>query len=72
MSDFKLNKVDQVLRDQLNGFDEDLLSYIVSIVEEMTLDERRSTAALKEAIGPFLIDTQFSASESEVEAHCKR
>ncbi len=32
--------VESILRDQLSGFDDDLLNYVVSMVEEMSLEEK--------------------------------
>jgi hypothetical protein len=32
--------VETIIKQQLNGFDEDLLNYVISIVEEMTVEER--------------------------------
>ena len=45
------------LRKVLTGFDGDLLEYVISVVEGMTLAEKKSTNALSEAISPFLVDT---------------
>ena len=32
--------VESILREQLSGFDDDLLNYVVSMVEEMSTDEK--------------------------------
>ena len=46
-----------VLQKFLPKFDEELLDYITAIVEEMSLEEKRSHNSLHEVMGPFIVDT---------------
>jgi ABC-type multidrug transport system fused ATPase/permease subunit len=62
--------VDGVLKKHMPDFDEEVLSYITSILEEMTLDERKSQQNLLEVIGPFIVDTGY-ADQAGSEALCK-
>lgn len=52
-------------------FDEDVMSYITTIVEDMSPVERTSTTSLEETIGPFLLDSGFASSEEDVTEKCK-
>jgi hypothetical protein len=49
--------VSVVLKKWLPNFDEELLDYITAIVDEMSLEEKRSHNSLHEVMGPFIIDT---------------
>lgn len=49
--------VGAVLQRLLPKFDEELLDYITAIVEEMSLEEKRSHNSLHEVMGPFIVDT---------------
>ena len=49
--------VSAVLQKHLPKFDEELLDYITAIVEEMSLEEKRSHNSLHEVMGPFIVDT---------------
>jgi len=62
-----------VLEKQLKGKfdDEGVLDYLVSVIEGMTMDERRSSAVLSEVVSPFLIDAGLASDESAAEAVCK-
>lgn len=51
------SNVAAVLQKYLPKFDEELLDYITAIVEEMSLDEKRSHNSLHEVMGPFIVDT---------------
>lgn len=63
--------MDRVLRAKLpNELDEDIVSYLISIVEGMSLQERRSSEALHEVIGPFLQDSALG-SDSAILDMCK-
>eukprot|EP01036_Dinobryon_divergens_P029894 gene29894-39062_t len=64
--------VESILREQLSGFDDDLLNYVVSMVEEMSTDEKKSEWNLKESIGPFLSESGFFNEEEDMYACCKR
>jgi ATP-binding cassette subfamily F protein 3 len=63
--------VSAVLVDHLKGLDEDVVSYLTSVVEAMSSDERKASHALYEAIGPFLLDCGSVDSEEAAEALCK-
>lgn len=62
--------VDDVLQKYMPSFDDEVLAYITSILEEMTLDERKSQQNLLEVIGPFIVDTGY-ADQAGSEALCK-
>jgi hypothetical protein len=49
--------VSAVLQKFLPKFDEELLDYITAIVDEMSLDEKRSHSSLHDVMGPFIVDT---------------
>ena len=51
--------VETVVRSALHGLDDDILSYLVSTVDNMSPAERRSFDCLRELIEPFLLDTDF-------------
>jgi ATP-binding cassette subfamily F protein 3 len=63
--------VSAILHAQLSSLDEDILGYLVSVVEGMSLDERKSSQALSEAIGPFLLDCGSVDTEEAAEKLCK-
>ena len=62
--------VSHVLSQYLNDLDSDLLEYITSVVEDMSLDERKNHSVLQEVISPFLIDSGI-VNESGAEDLCK-
>lgn len=64
--------VQEVANQVLPNFDQDLLGYIVVVVEEMTLDERQSRNVMMEAVAPFILDSEYVSSEKEAEKLCKR
>ena len=49
--------VSSVLQKFLPKFDEELLDYITAIIEEMSVDEKKSHSSLHEVMGPFIVDT---------------
>ena len=53
--------VSAVLQKFLPKFDEELLDYITAIVDEMSLDEKRSHSSLHDVMGPFIVDTGISS-----------
>lgn len=63
--------VEEVLNANLKSLDEDVLSYLISVVDAMSLDERKSSQSLTEAIGPFLLDGGCVDSEDAAESLCK-
>lgn len=69
MADFDVEKV---LRSQLNGLDDDILSYLISVVENMSIEEKRSFQSLNEVVGPFLTDSGFSSNDDEALTCCKQ
>lgn len=46
-----------VVNEILPGFQDDLLEFIVSAVEDMTIEEKKSIQSIQELISPFLLDT---------------
>lgn len=56
----------------LPNFDEDLLSYLVSVIEGMSIDERKNFAEIRQAVGPFLLDTAYAANEAEADEYCRK
>jgi ATP-binding cassette subfamily F protein 3 len=67
MADFS-DKVGSILP----NFDEELLSYIISVIEGMTVEERKTFSEIKQAIMPFLLDTGYASSDAEAEEYCKK
>eukprot|EP01031_Cornospumella_fuschlensis_P036708 gene36708-44529_t len=66
------DSVDTVLVAKLPScLDEDTLNYLVSVVGDMTEQERRSKETLQEVIGPFLLDSGGVASEDEIAQICR-
>ena len=63
--------VSNVLTKALPSFDDELLSYITTILEDWSLDDRRSVAMLKETVAPFIVDTGY-ADEAGADALSKR
>jgi ATP-binding cassette, subfamily F, member 3 len=63
--------VEQIANQILPDFDEDLLGYIIAVLEEMTVDERQNSEVMTEAVAPFIIDSEY-ASEPEAEKLCKQ
>jgi hypothetical protein len=63
-------KVDAVLTKALPNFDEELLSYMSTILEDWSLEDRRSVGMLKETLAPFIVDTGY-ADETGAEALCR-
>jgi ABC-type multidrug transport system fused ATPase/permease subunit len=55
----------------LPGFQEDLLEYIVSLIDEMTMEERKSMATLKESILPFVMESGYCSNEDEAVQKCQ-
>ena len=54
--------VETVVRSALRGLDDDILSYLVSTIDNMSPAERRSFDCLHELMEPFLLDTEFCDS----------
>jgi ATP-binding cassette subfamily F protein 3 len=63
--------VASILGQHLSALDDDVRDYLVSVVADMSADERKSGAALNEAIGPFLLDGGCVESEEAAEILCK-
>lgn len=61
----------QVANSVLPNFDEDLLGYIVAVLEEMSVDERQNSDVMTEAVAPFIVDSEY-ASEAEAQKLCKQ
>lgn len=63
--------MDIILKSLLKGLDEDLLEYVTSIIAEMTIEEKKSEANIKDSIGPFLTESGFFDTSDELNACCK-
>jgi ATP-binding cassette subfamily F protein 3 len=63
--------VEKTLRTHLSTLDEDILGYLISVVGDMSLEEKRSSQSLQEVISPFLVDSGFVSSEEDANACCK-
>ena len=63
--------VENILNTHLKSLDEDIMGYLISVVDGMSIDERKSSQALTEAIGPFLVDCGSVDSEEAAETLCK-
>ena len=62
--------VSEIMSKSLTGLDSDLLEYVISVVENMSLDERRNSSCLQELIAPFLIDSEL-VDEAGAESLCR-
>jgi hypothetical protein len=58
-----------VLTTILDGFQDDLLEYLITAVDDMTLDEKRSVNSIHEFISPFLLDTGTYSCLSRTAIH---
>lgn len=63
--------VGNILQGQLSGLDEDILTYLQSVIEDMSISERKSSQHLFDTISPFLIDAGFAAGEDECMEKCQ-
>ena len=63
--------VQNVLSNFIKGLDDDLLEYLVSAVEDMSIDERRNHQSIQEVISPFLVDSG-TVDETGAEDLCKK
>lgn len=64
--------VERVLNTLLPNFDEDVLSYLISVVSDMSDHERKSATILKETVAPFLIDSNFVSTQEEADELCQK
>lgn len=64
--------VSSVLRSFLANLDEDILSYIISVVDDLSANERKSPQTLKEIISPYLLDASFVSTEEEADDICQK
>jgi hypothetical protein len=68
MSVFSSN---EILNLYLKGLDDDLLEYIISVVDELTADDKKNSSSLYDVIAPFLIDSGL-ADENSAQDLCKK
>ena len=62
-----------VLNRLLPGFeDENVFEYLCSVIEGMSLEERRSGTVLSEVLSPFLVDSGYSDNEESANEICKK
>lgn len=57
------SSVREVLESNLMGLTEDILEYLITIIEDMSIDERKSIISLKDTVIPFLLDTGYCENE---------
>ena len=65
-----MSTIEPKLREILVGLDDELLTYIASVVDDMPASEVNSPGAMGDAIGPFLLDSGFCGSQTEVDVIC--
>lgn len=58
--------VDSVVTSILPGFDEDLVGYIIALLDQMEVEERQNAEIVNEAIGPFIIDSEYGSINDAV------
>lgn len=63
--------VENVLAAHLQGLEEDIVSYLQSVLEDMSPSERKSPQQLFDAISMFLMDSGFSGSEDDAMQKCR-
>jgi hypothetical protein len=61
----------EILSKHLSGIDEDILNYLVDVVDGLTIQEKRTTTALHEIISPFLLDSGFCKDDDSAISVCK-
>jgi len=63
---------DGILRDICKGMniDDDILTYLVSVIDDMSIDEKRNLSSVNEVVTPFLLDSNI-ATDTEAENICK-
>lgn len=64
--------VNGILRSFLANLDEDILSYIISVVDDLSLIEKKSAQTLQEIISPYLLDSNFVNTEEEANDICQK
>lgn len=63
--------IETTLKILLPGFDEDIFQYIVAIFTEMTDEEKKNIGVLSEAIGPFILSTDYG-NEADISSLCQK
>ena len=67
-----MGDVAEVLERNLSSsLDTDIREYLISVIDSMTITERRSASELQEVIAPFLIDSA-DMSEEDAEILCRK
>jgi ABC-type multidrug transport system fused ATPase/permease subunit len=61
----------EILETILPNFNEDLIGYIISIFDEMSLSEKHNQSYISETLSPFLLDTEYCSSH-EIDNICKQ
>lgn len=64
--------VDKVLKQYLVGLDNDILDYLVSSVDSLSIEDRKLSSCLSEIIVPFLMDSSYVGSEDIGNDICKQ
>lgn len=63
--------VTEALTSKLNGLDEDILNYLIAIVDGLSITERKTSHSLYENISPFLLDSGFASDDDAAMTMCK-
>ena len=61
----------EVLETNLSSLDSDIREYLITVLEDMTVTERRTVSVLHEVMTPFLISST-EMSEEEAEILCRK
>lgn len=62
----------EIIEQILPNFNEDLLSYMISIFDEMSLVEKHNSSYIYEIISPFLLDTEYCTNDHDIEKICRQ
>jgi ATP-binding cassette subfamily F protein 3 len=66
-------EIEKILKENMPNFeDEDILSYMIAVIEGMDEDERKSSHTLNETISPFLLDVGYVDNDEDAEKICKK
>ncbi len=63
--------VNDTLQTKLSGLDEDILNYLIAIVDGLSISERKASQSLFDNISPFLLDSGFSTDDDAAMSVCK-
>lgn len=68
-----MSDIAEIVQEKLTstGIDEDTLAYLVNIIEELSVNERKSSQTIYESIHPFLFDGGIVSDEKEIRSISK-